>query len=164
MKKRFAVLFAAGSAIAMPSMAQSNVTLYGLLDTTIRYTTNENAAGSGKVQMGDGVLTGSRWGLHGTEDLGGGTKALFVIESGFGPDTGVSQQGGRLFGRKAYLGLQGNFGAVTLGRQFTVMHEVSPATTPWRSPRCRWSASRAARTRAVCARTICSSTPASSAT
>nr|WP_307844719.1 porin [Ralstonia syzygii] len=110
--------------MATPALAQSNVTLYGLLDSTIRYTTHENAAGSSKVQMGDGVLTGSRWGMRGTEDLGNNTKALFVLESGFAPDTGVSQQGNRLFGRKAYVGLQGDFGAITLGRQFTVIHEV----------------------------------------
>ncbi|AXV76790.1 MULTISPECIES: porin [Ralstonia solanacearum species complex] len=124
MKKKLAVLFATGSAMTTPALAQSNVTLYGLLDSTIRYTTHENAAGSSKVQMGDGVLTGSRWGMRGTEDLGNNTKALFVLESGFAPDTGVSQQGNRLFGRKAYVGLQGDFGAITLGRQFTVIHEV----------------------------------------
>ncbi|WP_432261108.1 porin [Cupriavidus sp. TMH.W2] len=124
MRRKLSILFATGSAMTMPVLAHASVTLYGLLDNTIRYTTNENAAGNSKVQMGDGVLTGSRWGMHGTEDLGSNTKALFVIESGFAPDTGVSQQGGRLFGRKAYVGLQGEFGTVTLGRQFTVIHEV----------------------------------------
>jgi predicted porin len=109
---------------AAPVQAQSNITLYGLLDTTIRYTTNENAAGNSKVQMTDGVLTGSRWGMYGLEDLGSGYQALFVLESGYAPDTGQSLQGGRLFGRKAYVGLQGEFGTVTLGRQFTVIHEV----------------------------------------
>lgn len=109
---------------AAPAQAQSNVTLYGIVDTTIRYTTNESAAGNGKVQMTDGVLTGSRWGLYGVEDLGAGYQALFVLESGFSPDAGQSLQGNRLFGRKAYVGLQGDFGTVTLGRQFTVIHEV----------------------------------------
>ncbi|MGH1552201.1 porin [Streptomyces sp. L7] len=80
---------------SLPAAAQTagGVTLYGLIDTTIRYSTRENAAGNRNLQMTDGVLTGSRWGLRGTEDLGGGTKALFILESGFSPDTGSSQLG-----------------------------------------------------------------------
>lgn len=119
-----AALGAAALGATAPAHAQSNVTLYGIVDTTIRYTSNESAAGNGKVQMTDGVLTGSRWGMYGLEDLGRGYQALFVLESGFSPDAGQSLQGNRLFGRKAYVGLQGDFGTVTLGRQFTVIHEV----------------------------------------
>ena len=113
-------------ATSLPALAQStgSVTLYGLIDTTIRYSTHENAAGNNKVQMTDGVLTGSRWGLRGTEDLGGGTKALFILESGFAPNTGTSQQGGRLFGRTAVVGLESDYGKLYLGRQYTLAHEV----------------------------------------
>lgn len=113
-------------AASLPAAAQTSggVTLYGLIDTTIRYSTHENAAGNHNLQMTDGVLTGSRWGLRGTEDLGGGTKALFILESGFSPDTGTSQQGGRLFGRTAVVGLEGNYGKLYLGRQYTLAHEV----------------------------------------
>ncbi|GCB05128.1 hypothetical protein PSUB009319_27590 [Ralstonia sp. SET104] len=78
--------------------------------------------------MTDGVLTGSRWGMYGAEDLGGNYQAIFVLESGFAPDTGNSLQGGRLFGRKAYVGLQGDFGTITLGRQYTVIHEAIAST------------------------------------
>jgi predicted porin len=98
--------------------------LYGLLDTTIRYTTNENAKGDNKFQLTDGVLTGSRWGMRGIEDLGGGTKAVFQLESGFGPDNGTSLQGGRLFGRHAWMGLQSGMGTLTFGRQYTIIHDV----------------------------------------
>lgn len=126
MRKTLLTLAALG-ALAGNANATSGVNLYGLVDTTIRFSTHENAAGDSKYQMSDGVLTGSRWGMYGIEDLGGSYQALFVLESGFAPDTGNSLQGNRLFGRKAYVGLQGDFGTVTLGRQFTVIHEAIAA-------------------------------------
>ncbi|WP_255360123.1 porin [Cupriavidus sp. amp6] len=104
--------------------AEGSVTLFGLVDTTIRYTTNENPSGDRKLQMAEGVLTGSRWGLIGKEELGGNNQAIFVLESGFALDSGQSLQGGRLFGRRVYTGLQGEFGTITLGRQYTVIHEA----------------------------------------
>ncbi|SAL06005.1 porin [Caballeronia calidae] len=64
-------------------------------------------------------LSGSRWGVKGQEDLGGGMKAIFQLENGFDPGTGRLNQGGREFGRQAYVGLSGNqWGTVTLGRQY----------------------------------------------
>ena len=66
-----------------------------------------------------GVMNGSRWGLKGTEDLGNGTSAIFVLESGFDVNNGNSLQGGRLFGRQAYVGLTGDsWGTFTIGRQY----------------------------------------------
>lgn len=118
------VALAVGSALGIPCAAHADVLLYGLIDTTIRYSTNENAAGNSKVQMTDGVLTGSRWGIRGTEDLGGNLKAWYILESGFAPDTGVSLQGGRLFGRMSVIGLDGGFGKLAMGRQFTLAHEI----------------------------------------
>lgn len=125
MHKRFIALLALGAG-SVPAVAQTSggVTLYGLLDTTIRYSTNEDAAGHSRTQMTDGVLTGSRWGIRGTEDIGGGNKAWFILESGFSPDTGTSQQGGRLFGRTAVVGFDGPYGKLALGRQYTLAHEV----------------------------------------
>ncbi|AEI80778.1 porin gram-negative type [Cupriavidus necator N-1] len=125
MQKRMIALLALGAG-SLPALAQTSggVTLYGLLDTTIRYSTHEDAAGHGRTQMTDGVLTGSRWGLRGTEDIGGGNKAWFILESGFAPDTGTSQQGGRLFGRTAVIGLDGGYGKLAIGRQYTLAHEV----------------------------------------
>ncbi|AOZ01473.1 hypothetical protein BKK81_18795 [Cupriavidus sp. USMAHM13] len=125
MKKTMMALLALGAG-SVPAAAQTagGVTLYGLIDTAVRYSTHEDAAGNSRTQLGDGALTGSRWGVRGSEDLGGGTKAWFILESGFFPDTGGSQQGGRLFGRTAAVGLEGGYGKLALGRQYTLAHEV----------------------------------------
>ena len=112
-------LLAAGAA-----SAQSSVTLYGVADAGIEYTnksapTAAGASGGSAVRVTSGNQSGSRWGLRGVEDLGGGLKTLFVLESGVNFDTGTSGQGGRLFGRNAYVGLQGPYGTFSLGRHTT---------------------------------------------
>jgi predicted porin len=66
-----------------------------------------------------GNQSGSRVGFKGSEDLGGGLSAIFTLENGFNSDTGTLGQGGRIFGRQAWVGLQGGFGAVKFGRQYT---------------------------------------------
>lgn len=113
------ILLASALALAATGAHAQNVTLYGILDTGIEYVNHANAQGDATWRMpsNTGGLMPSRWGLRGTEDLGNGLKALFTLESGFGVDTGVSGQGGRLFGRAAWVGLSGNWGTVTLGRQ-----------------------------------------------
>ncbi|CAB3686750.1 porin [Paraburkholderia rhynchosiae] len=113
--------------------AQSSVTLYGLIDESIQFAHNTvDATGANKNQVGlvAGNLQGSRWGLKGTEDLGGGLKALFQLENGFDPNNGRLNQGGRMFGRQAYVGLSGDqWGTVTLGRQYDpVVDLVQPLT------------------------------------
>ena len=108
---------------ASAAMAQSNVTVYGLVDTGLVYTTNINAAGDNITKMPS--LTGSfpsRLGFRGTEDLGGGLQAVFTLESGLSLDTGNMGQGNRLFGRQASVGLKGAFGTVTLGRQINMSY------------------------------------------
>jgi predicted porin len=66
-----------------------------------------------------GTINGSRWGLRGAEDLGGGLKAIFVLENGFSVQNGRLAQDGREFGRQAYVGVGSTqFGTVTLGRQY----------------------------------------------
>lgn len=105
--------------------AQSNVTVYGLVDTGVEYVTNANAAGKSVAKMPS--LTGtlpSRIGFKGTEDLGGNLKAIFTLENGFAPDTGTQGQGGRLFGRQAYVGLQSAYGTFTIGRQLNMTYLV----------------------------------------
>jgi predicted porin len=100
------------------AMAQSSVTIYGLLDEGLAYTTNANAAGGSILKMP--TLTGSfpsRLGFRGTEDLGDGLQAVFALESGLLVDSGGLSQGNRLFGRQASVGLKGQFGTVTIGRQ-----------------------------------------------
>jgi predicted porin len=102
------------------SHAQSAVTLYGIIDTGVEYVTNVGPHKSSSVHMPS--LTASLpslWGLRGKEDLGGGLSAVFVLESGFAPAQGSLNQGGRLFGRQAYVGLASQWGTVTLGRQYS---------------------------------------------
>ncbi|SOE97000.1 Outer membrane protein (porin) [Burkholderia sp. D7] len=103
------------------AQAQS-VVLYGLADTGVEYIHNANPAGQSVVRMQG--LTGelpSRWGLKGSEPLGDGYKAIFTLESGFNAGTGTLGQGGRLFGRQAFVGLDGPLGALTFGRQYTMV-------------------------------------------
>lgn len=118
-------LFAAAVAAlaAGGAYAQSSVTLYGVVDAGIEYNNNAGQTGENLFRMQSGGQSGSRWGLRGVEDLGGGLKGLFVLESGFDLDTGRSGQGGRLFGRSAYVGLQNQFGTLTLGRQQTPFYD-----------------------------------------
>lgn len=86
--------------------AQSSVTLYGLIDTSITYSTNQRtqgagSPGSGSVALTSGALNASRWGLRGREDLGGGMAAVFTLENGFSGTTGkLSQKGVDMFGRQ----------------------------------------------------------------
>ncbi|AXF04107.1 porin [Paraburkholderia hospita] len=121
MKKTILAAAALGS-FSIVAQAQSSVTLYGLLDAGITYA-NKVATSTGHdslVKYGDGVASGSRWGLRGTEDLGGGLKAIFVLESGFSTGDGTSGQGGALFGRQAFVGLaKDGIGSVTFGRQYS---------------------------------------------
>lgn len=99
------------------SHAQSSVTLYGIINTGIMYT--NNAGGHSMYKMASGTVSGNRWGLLGSEDLGSGLKAIFTLESGFNSATGQLGQNGRIFGRQAFVGLSDSrFGAITLGRQY----------------------------------------------
>ncbi|MGF6368005.1 putative porin [Paraburkholderia sp. RAU6.4a] len=103
------------------SHAQSSVMLYGILDVGFVYANNtvKNGQGGALYSLASGNLMGSRWGLRGVEDLGGGLKTVFVLENGFSVANGTLGQGGDLFGRQAYVGLSSDkFGTVTLGRQY----------------------------------------------
>lgn len=108
---------------AAPSVAQTNVTLYGVVDSGVEYA-NHQVAGGNLVRLNSGNVAGPRWGLRGTEELGSGLKAVFLLENGFDPDTGRSAQGGRLFGRSAYVGLNGAWGRVTFGRQQNLIFDM----------------------------------------
>ncbi|MEI6000523.1 porin [Paraburkholderia bengalensis] len=124
MKKTLMVAALTG-VFATAAHAQSSVTLYGLIDAGITYTNNQATApgqGHSNVQMTSGSVNGSRFGLRGAEDLGGGLKAIFTLENGFGINDGTLKQNSRLFGRQAFVGLASDqFGAVTLGRQYDSM-------------------------------------------
>jgi predicted porin len=108
---------------ASAANAQSNVQVYGIVDSGIARVTNVNAAGDSMTKMPS--LTSSfpsRVGFRGTEDLGNGLQAFFVLENGLAMDTGTQQQGGRLFGRQANVGLKGAWGSITLGRQLNMTY------------------------------------------
>ena len=87
-----ALLGAAGAA-----HAQSSVTLYGVIDDSIQYVHNADvrAGNNTLAAWPHGNLQGNRWGMKGTEDLGGGLKAIFQLENGFDPNSGKLGQGGR---------------------------------------------------------------------
>jgi len=116
-------LLAAAIAVgfAGAAQAQTNVTLYGVVDGGVSYLRFKDGNSSNKATrfgLDDGVQQGNRWGLRGTEDLGGGLRAVFQLESGWSLVTGQSQQGNRLFGREASLGLSSDsWGTVRIGRQ-----------------------------------------------
>ena len=104
-------------AIGAPAHAQNNPTLYGLMDAGVGRLNNVSTGGSHTGTPRIPPSAASRWGLRGSEDLGNGLKAVFTLESGFGSDNGALQQGGRAFGRKAFVGLSGSWGKVTQGRK-----------------------------------------------
>lgn len=107
-------------ALAPISHAQSSVTLYGLISTGIQYTNNNG--GHSLVSMANGGLQSPRWGMKGKEDLGGGTSAIFSLENGFSITNGSLGNGGRMFGRQAFVGLSNQqYGTVTFGRQYEEM-------------------------------------------
>jgi predicted porin len=104
----------------MTAHAQGSVTLYGLIDVSAIYTSNQG--GGRSFAMASGTTRGSRVGLIGSEDLGGGTRAIFRLENGFDVTDGSLGQGGLMFGRQAYVGLENDrYGRLTFGRQYESM-------------------------------------------
>ncbi|MDB5889925.1 MAG: porin, Gram-negative type [Polaromonas sp.] len=132
--KRNLLCLSAIMACAGAAQAQSTVTLYGILDAGLRYSTGLNAANAGSstnaTSVGSGINSTSRFGMRGTEDLGGGLKAIFNLEGGVGVDTGASASATKLFDRAAVVGLRGNWGTLTAGRQTTVIADVIGAVDP----------------------------------
>lgn len=118
MKSIHVALALASSVAACTAAAQTSVQLYGLVDSGLAHITNADADGNSVTKVPS--LTGSlpsRIGFRGTEELGNGLQAFFVLENGLSMDTGAVGQGGRLFGRAANVGLKGSWGTFTVGRQ-----------------------------------------------
>ena len=125
-------LLAAGLLVApfTVAMAQSSVTLYGVVDAAVRRTNNEGPAGNigmSQTQMIGGGMSQSRWGINVEEDLGGGSKALAFLENRFDADAGNSAIGAPFF-QLSYVGLQGPYGRLTAGRQWNVLFDVVTST------------------------------------
>ncbi|MCX4164722.1 MULTISPECIES: porin [Paraburkholderia] len=122
--------FAASSAV----MAQSSVTLYGMLDAGIGYTSN--VGGHNKFSLDGGASGSNKWGIKGQEDLGGGLKAVFRLENGFNIATGGIGGQGPIgtsrseFNRQAFVGLASDqYGTVRLGRQLDAVTEMVQGLT-----------------------------------
>ncbi|GEM_PF-46660 len=131
--------------------AESSVTLYGVVDGGVGYSQTKTTldgdfyalngayvgsfsgtAKTSKAGVTSGNQSGNRWGLKGVEDLGNGTSAIFQLESGFSIGDGQSAQGGRLFGRKAILGLTSeSWGTLTAGRQYNVGDDFLASIDPF---------------------------------
>ncbi|KVE32444.1 porin [Burkholderia sp. TSV86] len=114
-------------AVAMAGMpaavrAQSSVTLYGIVDGGVTYV--NNSGGSHVFKFDDGVSYGNRIGFKGVEDLGGGLKAVFTLETGFRLGTGALGFNGAEFGRQAYVGLQNDWGTLSFGNQLDMTEEM----------------------------------------
>lgn len=117
-------LTAVSLVVAQIAWAQSSVQLYGVIDEGLNFANNAQTGipggrtGRQLYSMTSSTNRGDRWGLRGTEDLGGGYKTLFVLESGFDTGTGAFQQGGTFFGRQAFIGISSPYGTITAGRQY----------------------------------------------
>lgn len=101
------------------SPAPSAITIFGVMDLGLVYEWGGKKATGWNVESG--VQGGSRLGFKGTENLGGGYQAMFVIESGIAGDTGGNRPIGVTYGRQTLVGLSGPFGAIKLGRQFNLL-------------------------------------------
>jgi predicted porin len=119
--KKSLLAVAVAAALPAAAMAQSNVTLFGILDMAVE---NVNATGAGAgagnkslTRVNQGIQSGSRLGVRGTEDIGGGLKGVFTIEHRLSPDTGDAAN--PFWFGQSWAGLEGGFGRLTLGRQYT---------------------------------------------
>ena len=117
-----AALACASAAFTDAAFAQGSVTIYGLADLGVDLQ-NGGAAGSIK-KLSSGIQNGSRLGFKGSEDLGDGASALFVLEMGIAMDTGTLNQSGRGFGRQSFVGLKSSAGTLTMGRQYTAVNNA----------------------------------------
>ena len=124
MKKSLIALAVLGAAA---SAQAADISLYGVVDTGLAYTYQDNwgiadntvahtTDGESSLEMASGINASSRFGIVGSEDLGNGMKVSFKLESGINSDDGALNQGGRLFGREASLTLSGDFGKISAGR------------------------------------------------
>ena len=114
MKKSLLALAVLGAYAGVAS-AQSSVTLYGTVDLSAKYVKNDGS--SRRYSLSQDGINSSQLGFKGTEDLGGGLKAEFVLLAGVNADTGTTNT--KFFNRKATVALKGGFGEVRLGRDYT---------------------------------------------
>jgi predicted porin len=119
MLKSFVTFAVLGGSAAL-ACAQTGVTTYGVIDAGV---VGQGGCGDTcATQVGSGLASESHIGIHGREPIGNAASAIFTLESGVRVDTGRSDQHERLFGRQAFVGLAGEFGAITIGRQYNLQY------------------------------------------
>jgi len=116
--KKTLLAVAVAAALPAAAFAQTNVTLYGIADAGIGFVDTDAAGADAALVVNSGYMSTSRFGVRGTEDLGGGLKATFNLEAGVSYDTGGTDAAG-FWQRRAVVGLAGGFGEVRLGRDYT---------------------------------------------
>ncbi|MDR3353238.1 MAG: porin [Zoogloeaceae bacterium] len=133
MQKKLITLAVAALA-SSTAFAQSNVSVYGSIDVGFSHRGDNVANGiKSKNAIDSGISAGNRLGFKGTEDLGNGVKAVFTVEAGYAADTGEHTQGGRLFGRQAFVGLTGDFGTAIAGRLYAPHYSFLSALDPFKA-------------------------------
>jgi len=109
---------------AQAQSSTPNYTIYGVADASLRYLKGTTADNKSSLFMTDGTISQSRWGFRGKEDLGNGLSTIFSLEGGYRLNTGLMQRDGRIFNRKAFVGLSGDFGELTMGVQNNPLWEL----------------------------------------
>ena len=141
MKRRYSEAKVALTGVAMMlsgthAFAQSSVTLYGIVDAGFGYQSSSTSLGStsggrSAFKMINGVWAGSRFGLKGAEDLGGGTKAIFTLEEGFNSATGAMATNNLMFSRQVFVGVTNpTYGSLTAGRQYASYYQLLSTYSP----------------------------------
>jgi len=125
--KKSLLAVAVAAALPVAAFAQTNVTLYGIADVGVGMNDTDGPGTDNFMVVNSGYQSTSRWGIRGSEDLGGGLKAIFNVEAGIDMDTGIVDDqaasgiahGPGYFSRRSVVGLAGGFGEVRLGRDYT---------------------------------------------
>ena len=129
MKKTFLALAIAAAAPSL-AYAQTNIVLNGSIDQSLEYVDPGVDGADSDIRVTNGVWAGSRFAITGTEDLGNGLKGIFNLEHRLSPDTGTVTSGATFWAGQAWVGLQGGFGTIRLGRQYTpVRRALEPGDT-----------------------------------
>lgn len=114
------------TSLPLVAHAQTNVTIYGIMDAAVAVEDTDAPGEKRRTVVNSGNQSSSRLGFRGTEDLGNGLKAMFNIEAGVSLDTGAADSS--LFGRRAVVGLEGGFGLLTVGREYSPIAAIASAT------------------------------------
>ena len=113
-----ALAIGAAAATGAARADEPGFTIYGTIDTGLVSTTNTGDGKQNTTGFADSILGVSNVGFKGTKDIGGGTQAFFNLQAGFNPTSGQQNASGVLFSRNAYVGLQGSFGTISVGKQW----------------------------------------------